>query len=76
MIYYRTQLADTHDEKATFGITSVWQAFSSHWREIGRTNNFRTYNRSVRARNAANRLAYKDCERRGLPVASIGIVVE
>lgn len=76
MIYYRTQLADTADGKATFGITSVWQAFSSHWREIGRTNSFRVYNRSVRARDAARRIAVKDCERRGLPVANIGIVEE
>lgn len=76
MMYYRSTLTDTADGTATFATLYVWQAFSSHWREMTRTNNYRAYPRSVRARDAARRLAFKDAKRRGVHTANVGIVEE
>ena len=75
-MFYRTTLHDNMTGTATQGVAYVWQAFTSHWREIGRTNHFKTYPRSVRARNAANRLCFKDAERRGVHSSGVEIVIE
>lgn len=76
MIYYRTTLTDNSDGKSTSGTCYVWNAFTGHWRYIGTTNNFRTYPRDVRARNAARRLAFKDATRRNIHLSSVDIVEE
>lgn len=47
---YRTKLYDTSDGTATFGIAERLSEDGVSWREIGRTNNFRVYPRTVRAR--------------------------
>jgi hypothetical protein len=57
-IEFKTEVRDCSDGKTSYGAAFI-QSAAGGWLIIGYTNNYRTYPRAVRARDAATRICRK-----------------